>query len=371
MTRIAVISNSLTYMARFRHELLLALQSAASDLVLLCPPDRYAPAPRELAVKWRNIPLEQHGMNALRELRTVGALARQLRELRPGLVINFTIKPALYGSVAAWLAGIPRTVTVFTGLGYWFTEERSRRGERITARAVRRGLRFALSRNELVFFQNTDDRDLFVSQRLVAKQATRIVDGSGVDIDYFAPRAHEPDSDSFLMIARLLEEKGVREYVAAARAVRARHPHARFRLLGGVDTSRSAIPRAELDRWIREGVIEYLGEVSDVRDHLAKAAVVVLPSYREGTPRSVLEALAMGKAVIVTDVPGCRETVQQGVNGLLVPARDAHGLARAMESLIGQVAKVRAFGSASRKLAEERYDVRRVNSSFLAQLHLA
>ena len=368
MARIAVVSNSYTYLVRFRHELLVTMCSRGHRVIAICPSDAYAKGSTTLAVEHIELPLNQHGLSPVGELHTLTALCGAFRRLRPDVTLNFTIKPAIYGSIAASLTRVPRTISVFTGLGYWFT--RPSGSSPIVNKVIRTMLRVSLRSNELVFFQNNDDRQLFITEGLVPSSKTRIVDGSGVDLSVFAPRAAQVSPHTFLLVGRLLREKGVREFVAAASRVRREHPSTRFWLLGPIDTSPSAISQMELQQWIANGDISYLGEVADVRDTLASASVLVLPSYREGTPRSVLEAMAMGKPIITTDAPGCRETVRDGENGFLVPVGDVNALAAAMTRFIGSPDLEAKMGAESRRLVAERYDVRKVNEAFLRQIGL-
>ncbi len=365
--RIAVVSNSKTFLGRFRGELLVTLQALGHDVVALSPNDSYARLVDSLPVEHIQIPLVQHGLNPLEEAKTVSALWSAFRRLRPELAINFTIKPAIYGSAAATLAGVERCVSVFTGLGYWFTDSN---GSGVAGRVIQRALSFALRSNEMVFFQNEDDRRLLIANGLVRPSATRVIDGSGVDTRMFVPQAHAPVPDTFLLVGRLLREKGIREFVAAAREIRRRFGGARFWLLGPIDTSRSAISRAELEQWCAAGDVEYLGEVPDVREIVARAGVVVLPSYREGLPRSILEAMAMGKAIVTTDTPGSRETVRDGVNGFLVPPHEVDPLVEAIQRFIDDPGLAARMGVESRRMALERFDVRKVNAAFLGHLGL-
>ena len=220
-----------------------------------------------------------------------------------------------------------------------------------------------------MFFQNPDNQAFFNSHGLAGSASQQVlINGSGVNLEQFTPSPPDVDRPTFLLIARLLIDKGIREYAAAARLVKAAHPNARFLLLGPTDQSPMSLPSAEYEAWQREGVIEYLGTTDDVRPHIRAASVYVLPSYHEGTPRSTLEAMAIGRAVITTDVSGCRETVTQGDNGLLVPARDAEALADAMITLINQPDRVLAMGRASRRMVEERFDVYKVNRTILETL---
>jgi glycosyltransferase involved in cell wall biosynthesis len=313
--------------------------------------------------------MHRTGTNPLADLSTLFALRRLMRALKPGHVLAYTIKPVIYGLLAARLASVPNRFALITGLGYAFTGEAT--GLRGALRAVVRRL-YALSLRgaHKVFFQNPDDRELFLSLGIVGKATpTAIVNGSGIDVSAYAV-APLPQGADFLLIARLLGDKGVREYVEAARKVRAQHPEASFSLVGWIDGNPDAIAQGELDAWVNEGAIRYLGRMDDVRPALAACSVYVLPSYREGTPRTVLEAMAMGRPVITTDAPGCRETVKDGDNGFLVPVKSVDALAEAMLRFIREPALREAMGRRSREVAEDKYDVHKVNAVMLRAMGL-
>ncbi len=294
------------------------------------------------------------GMNPLRDVRTVLALRELFLTVRPDVLLSYTSKPVIYGTLAARLAGVGSRVAMITGLGYSFIDgpETKRRVARLVSTLL---YRLALPFCNAVIFQNPDDRDEFVKRGLLQRvRSVSIVNGSGVDTHHYAVQTLPP-APVFLMMARLIADKGVREYARACAVVRQQFSAARFLLVGPKDPSPNAVTDAELTQWEADG-IEYLGLMEDVRPVIASASVLVLPSYREGTPRSVLEAMAMGRAIITTDAPGCRETVVEGVNGLLVPVRDADGLASAMLKLAADPAQIAAMGQESRRIAEQKYD---------------
>lgn len=316
-----------------------------------------------------DIPLRRTGMNPLADLATLSQLWLLMRRIRPDHVLSYTIKPVIYGSLAAKLAGVPHRFALITGLGYAFQGQEEDGGSRSLLRSlVKRLYGLALGGIHKVFFQNPDDEALFRSLGMLRSVIpSRVVSGSGVDVAQYsvAPLPAEP---SFLLIARLLGDKGVREYVEAARRVCVRQPAAVFRLVGWIDENPDAIHQHELDGWVAEGVIEYLGRLEDVRPAIAASSVYVLPSYREGTPRTVLEAMAMGRAIITTDAPGCRETVVDGDNGFLVPVKAVDELATAMLRFVEQPLLAAKMGSLSRQIAEEKYDVHRVNAVMLKEM---
>jgi len=241
---------------------------------------------------------------------------------------------------------------MITGLGFTFGEVAMRAA---WARRVARVLyRVAMKCASVAVFQNPDDRDEFRRLGFLGPDAGHVVNGSGVELDKFEPAPY-PGRGNFLLIARLLIDKGLREYVDAARLLRDKYPESRCRIVGWIDDNPASINQVELDSWVASGHIEYLGRLDDVRPAMADADVYVLPSYREGTPRTVLEAMAMGRPVVTTDVPGCRQTVVDGVNGYLVPARDAIALAAAMQRFLDNPGLIAGMGRESRRLAEERF----------------
>jgi glycosyltransferase involved in cell wall biosynthesis len=296
----------------------------------------------DLGARYRHIPLARAGLNPLADLQTLRALRRLFREEQSHRVLAYTAKPVIYSGLAARLSGHPATHAMITGLGYGFGGL-SRR-QRLIGRIVQALYRLALRGCAGVMFQNPDDRDLFVRLRLVPSHVPlTLINGSGVDLSAYAPRPL-PEALVFLLIARLLADKGLREYHRAAQRLKARYPHARFLLAGDLDPNPHSIRATELAGWQADGAIEYLGHLDDVRPAFAAALVYVLPSYREGTPRTVLEAM---------------------VNGFLVPVRDDVALERAMERFILEPGLAERMGAESLRLAREKYDVHKVNAVIL------
>jgi glycosyltransferase involved in cell wall biosynthesis len=279
------------------------------------------------------------------------------------------VKPVVAAALAGRAERVPKIVSLITGAGYAFTggRELKRVVSRIAASLLYRA---ALKRSDVIVFQNRDDERLFRRLALVAVgRETHIVNGSGIDLRQFSP-VPLPARPSFLMIARLLKDKGIREFADAAARVKAEHPKVAIALVGYLDPSPDSITEAEMDELVRRG-IDFKGRLADVRPAIADCSVYVLPSYREGTPRSVLEAMAMGRAIITTDAPGCRETVIDGANGFLVPPRDADALYHAMMHFVRDPDHVPTMGRESRRIAEAKYDVTRVNQELLRLCGLA
>lgn len=329
--RIAVVANTSWYLYNFRLTLMQTLMAAGHEVVAVGPPDDYADKLVAAGVRHRAISLAGASINPLRELRTVWALHRIFRDEGIELVLSYTPKGNIYAAMAAAMNGLP-TVPNVSGLGRVFI-----RRSPLTW-LVKQLYRFTFGRAARVFFQNLDDMGMFVRLGLVDGSKSVRLPGSGVNLDRFFPDGN-PDSRErfvYLLVARLLWDKGVGEYVEAARKVRQKHPAAEFHLLGFLDVQNpSAIPRAQVDAWVKEGVINYLGSTDDVLPYLRAADCVVLPSfYREGVPRTLLEAAAMAKPLITTDAPGCRDTVDDGVTGFLCRLRDADDLADKMLKMI-------------------------------------
>ena len=321
-----------------------------------------------MGVRPVDISLSRTGLNPVWDVRDVIGLYAQLRRLSPDVIFAFTIKPVIYGILAAAMARVPRRFALITGLGYVFSEGGSLR-DRIVRAMAHRFYRVALRRSEAIFMQNPDDADEFVARRIAPRDKIVPVNGSGIDLAAWPLMDLPGPPVTFALAARLIGEKGVREYVAAARQVKARHPDVRFLLLGGLDSNPSAIGKTEVASWVADGVVEWPGHV-DMRPWLAKTSVFVLPSYREGLPRSTQEAMVAGRPVISTDVPGCRETVVAGENGFLVPPRDVDSLAAAMLYFVDNPQQVAVMGRNSRRLAEQRFDVRAINEKMLSVMGL-
>lgn len=323
---------------------------------------------RSLGATYREINLNPTGLNPLSDWKSITFLRHLYRDYQPDVVFSYTVKPVIFSCLAAKTRGKPRIYPMITGLGYGFGGETIR--QRLVASVVRSLYRRALKRCCGVFFQNPDDRDLFVSRRLLpSSTASFLVNGSGVDIDHFTS-AVLPERPVFLMVARLLKDKGVHEYVEAARLAKKHYPHSHFILAGDLHPNPLSISADTLAGWVREGVVEHVPQFEDIRTLIERASVYVLPSYREGTPRTVLEAMAMARPIITTRVPGCKETVVDGLNGFLVPARDPRCLFQAMERFIESPAMAQEMGRHSRRIACDKYDVRKVNTFLMECMRL-
>ncbi len=364
---IMVCANQAWNLVNFREGLIRALISQGYRVMAVAPSDA-AMEERLLAIgcSFTAAPIDAMGLSPWRDLRTLLALRRIIRLHRPAAWLSWTIKPNVYGALAAGWSGVPALPNV-SGLGTAFI-----RRNLLTA-LVKWLYRTGFSRAPVVFFQNGDDRALFLGENMVRAQQAQVLPGSGIDPDAWAPlTAERPPRRQFLMLARVVADKGVREYVAAARAVRSRWPDARFTLMGFLDVAnRTAVSRSEVDSWVAEGVIDYQPPVSDVRSAIAAADFVVLPSYREGLSRVLLEASALARPIVTCDVPGCRDIVSDGVNGFLCAPRDAASLEAALERAAACGDGVwYAMANAGREQVIARFSLARVTEIYVNALKL-
>lgn len=370
MTKIVIIASYARSLINFRGDLIMAMVKLGHEVICLGPEAGFERPLQEMGADYRQIPLHRTGLNPLKDIKTLFALLRVLKEIKPDAVFSYTVKPIVYGSIASHLAGVHQMYAMISGLGYVFAGQslKQRLLTQLVALLYRQGLKY----NRVVFFQNPDDLYLFVDKGIMPKTVKPIlVNGSGVNIEKFAFSPPKLSPVTFLLTARLIKDKGILEYVEAARLLKQKYPTAKFQLLGPLDTNPAAITKEQLNQWMKEGVIEYLGKTNDVRPFIAESSVFVLPSfYREGIPRSILEAMSMGRPIITTDAPGCRETVVDGRNGFLVSVKDVSALKSAMEKFILEPDLIVQMGKQSRIIAEEKYDVRKVNRVILQEMGL-
>ena len=373
---IAVVASLTASLTIFRLELLKRLVGAGHDVIAFAPEHdpRVEQALAEIGVRFIRIPMARTGLNPLEDIRTFWSLRQHFKRLKPDMVLPYTMKPIIYAGIAARTLGIKERCFLVTGLGHIFSEAGGRSFKALAIRHLCvRLYRLAFKRASVVFVYNDADAEDIRRHRMLPDALTpTMVHGSGVDLEHFAFARAARGGPVFLMIARLLRDKGVVEYIEAARIVRRTFPDARFQLLGHFDCNPTAISREEISEWVDEGILDYLGTTSDVRPYLAACNVFVLPSYyREGIPRSILEALAIGRPVITTDLPGCRDTVEPGVNGMAVKPHNAVALADAMALFARDPDLAENMGRRSRELAESKFDVHMINRILLAGMGLA
>jgi glycosyltransferase involved in cell wall biosynthesis len=369
MAKIVIIAGFAKSLIKFRGDMIQEMVKNQHEVIACAPSaeENIREMLKEYGVAYHDIALERTKVNFLNDLKLMFHLVKFLKNEKPDIVLTYTIKPNIYGSLSALIAGVPLVGSMITGLGHPFSDSAGRMLKYIASMLYR----IAITKKHVVFFQNQDDMELFLKKGIVNKLSRCIlINGSGVCLKQYPPK-DLPESVSFLLMARLIKEKGIIEYVQAAKIIKKTYPHARFRLAGPFTDDQYHVSRDEFNQWINAGLIEYLGCLEDVRQAIEEASVYVLPSYyREGTPRSILEAMSMSRPVITTDSPGCRETVTDGVNGFLVPVKNAEALAGAMEKFIQQPFLIQQMGAASRRIAEEKYDVREVNRVILENLGL-
>lgn len=326
---------------------------------------------QKLKVRYIDLPMSRRSINPLTDFKTYKFLINLFKKENPDMVLNYTIKPIIYGSLAAHHSGIKNIYSVITGLGYVFGEDSIK--QKILRKFVKILYKIALNHNNTIFFQNPDDEQTFLEIGLVNKNQTQVVNGSGVNLETFKPSEtiNTNTKPIFLLISRLSWSKGVGVFVEAAKKIKKIDNQVEFFLLGPLENIATEININNIEEWETQGILKYLGSTDDVRPFIKDCSVFVLPSaYREGTPRVILEAMAMGKAIITTDSPGCKETVVSGENGYLIPVGNSDALAMAMLEFVKNPAKCNQMGKVSRKIAEEKYNVFKVNNTMLSRMNL-
>tara|TARA_B110001450_G_scaffold248785_1_gene265343 strand:+ start:3139 stop:4260 length:1122 start_codon:yes stop_codon:yes gene_type:complete len=321
------------------------------------------------SVETHTTALGKAGINMLSDFLYLMRLIEIIKLVKPDLMLCYTMKPVIYGSIAGWVNKVPARFSMITGLGFLFIESQGifKRGIQLIGTLL---LSFSLQKNHKLFFQNIDDKNLFIERKIIEKtKLTCVVNGSGVDLAYYNVRPL-PSHPSFLLIARMIKNKGIREYVDAIRKVKKIYPAVKFSMVGGLEENIDGVDVKDIQSWVLEGLVDYKGALPDVRQEIEECSIYVLPSYREGTPRSVLEAMSMGRAIITTDVPGCRDTVIHGVTGLLVRSKDSSDLANAMERLIKDEKLRATMGEKSREYAVKKYSDDSVVAEIIAQLDI-
>lgn len=359
--KVVIALNTAWNLYNFRAGLIRALLKSGYEVVAVAPLDEYANRLEAMGCRFIPLPMDNQGTHPGKDLLLLWRFFRLLRAEKPGVYLGYTVKPNVYGSLAAHLLGIP-VINNISGLGAVFIKNG------ILVSLVRSLYRLALSRSGKVFFQNNDDLQMFVSGRLVAESVADRLPGSGIDLEKFVPLPLPGESRvRFLLIARMLWDKGVGEYVDAARILKQRGLGADFCLLGFLDVQNpAAISRSQMEEWVAEGVIRYLGVSDNIREEIALADCVVLSSYREGTPRTLLEAAAMARPIVTTDAVGCREVVDDGVNGYLCRVRDSIDLADKMSKIVALAPDAReAMGQRGREKVEREFDEQIVIDKYL------
>jgi glycosyltransferase involved in cell wall biosynthesis len=365
ISTVAITSNTAWYVFNFRGGLIKLLQSRGYRVVVFAPCDEYASRFQDLGCEYFEIKMQNAGVNPVKDFSIVLQYFKLLRKIKPDVFLTYTPKANIYGAIAAKLADIP-VITNVSGLGRAFINPNW-----ITF-IVRLLYKFAFKFPAKIFFQNSDDRNFFLKYGLVRERQAGVLPGSGVDLKFFQSQFFQkkPGEFVFLLVARMLWDKGVGEFVGAARNVKKNHHEARFQLLGFLDVDNpSAISRVQMSEWVDEGIIEYLGSTDNVRDYFSRADCVVLPSYREGTPKTLLEAASMGLPVITTDATGCRDTIDDEVTGFMCKVKDIDSLAECMLKVLNlSGAELKKMGMAGREKMQRQFDEKIVFDAYLASI---
>ncbi|QJT35323.1 glycosyltransferase family 1 protein [Aeromonas media] len=363
--KITLVANTAWSMFNFRRGLLSRLIDDGYQLTIIAPHDDFSDKLRAMGCVVVDLPIEAKGTNPLQDLKLIHTLYRLYQQITPDFIIHYTIKPNIYGSLAAKLVGIP-SLAITTGLGYTFVNDN------FIAKIARQLYKVAFRYPKEVWFLNEDDRQVFLSYSLVSENKAKLLHGEGVNVSHFSPISSSSGNNptTFLLVARMLWDKGIGEYIEAARVIKSKYPNTHFQLLGACDVPNpSIISREQIGIWESEGIVEYLGTTDDVRTVIANVDCVVLPSYREGIPRTMLEAAAMAKPLIVSDAPGCKDVVINGKTGFLCKVKNRDSLAAAMELIINQSTQERVdMGVAGRNLVLQKFDERVVIKKYIDML---
>jgi glycosyltransferase involved in cell wall biosynthesis len=361
MTRYLLFANTDWFLYNFRLASAAALKLKGNEVILVSPPGPYADRLQEQGFRWVEFELDRKGTNLLTEIWTVLRLAKLYRQEKPDVVHHFTVKCVLYGTIAALLTGVSSIVNSLTGLGYIFTQKR------IILRRLISFLYRLLLRRTWTIFENPDDEKFFLAKGWINASHSAVIRGAGVDVDEFQPTPEPEGTPLVILPARMLWDKGVGEFVKAARTLKEQNISARFVLVGDIDSGNpTGISLEELTEWRKKGFVEWWGWQENMLKVYAHANVICLPSYREGLPKTLLEAAACGRAIVTTDVPGCREVVMAGVNGLLVPPADSTALANAIQTLIEDPSLRGKMGQSGRKLVVEKFSSQLIAEQTLA-----
>lgn len=367
--KVVVLSSFTTSLFWFRIDMMKAFADAGCEVVAVgdAPETEWAEKFRELGIRYRQIPVQRNGTNPVADLKTLFALRKLLREEKPDRIFSYQAKTVIYGGIAARMCGIRHVYPLIAGTGSVFLGDGWKR--KLVRAVLTTEYKVGLKKAPHVFFQNRDDLSTFLSHGILSEEKVVMINGSGVNLENFTA-SPLPTETAFLCISRLIRDKGVFEYLEAARIIHKQHPAVRCVLVGPFDTNPSAIRAEELQPFIDDGSVKYVGEQKDVRPFLRDCTAFVLPSYHEGIPKTALEAMAIGRPVITTDAPGCREVVTDGENGILVPVKNANAVADAMERIICDPALAAKMAAVSRKIAEEKYDVCLVNKTICETMEI-
>lgn len=363
--KIIMIAPKTSTFINFRGDLMKAISKKNNEIVVISPEKGFEDTLAKLgATKCRQVDLKKNSTTIIDNLKYLKNLTQIIKEEKPDKIFAYTIKPVIFGSIAAHKAKIKEMYSMVTGLGYVYAVDTFK--TRILRVICGIGYKIAFKYNKKVIFQNKDDIEEFINRGYLKREKCELVDGSGVNLERFK-RNKLPENNTFLMVSRILKPKGVKEYFEAAKIVKEKYPEAKFLYVGAEDKTQIALNLDDVRKeFLETGIIEYCGETNDVPSYIAKSTVFVLPSYyREGIPRTLLEALAMGRPIITTDTIGCRETVKEGINGFFVPIKDSNALAEKMIYMIENREELEKMSEASYQYCKERFDVNIINKRML------
>ena len=369
--KIVIISNISGSLKSFRGELIKSWRDLGYEVYAMAPEFKsdHLEWFKANNINTKEYYLDRSSLNPVNDYKTYQSLKEKLKEINPDYIFAYTIKPVIYSSIISNSLDLKGMYSLIPGLGYSFMNMDLK--NKLVNFVVSGLYKYSLDNNDLVFFQNHDDQELFINKGFITENKTAVVNGSGVDIEHYYDTENSLDPVRFLIICRLLKSKGVKDYIEAAKKVKKVYPKVEFDILGGPGKGPDALDMEYVEKADEARIINYHGRQNDVRPYIEDANVYVLPSYyREGTPRSILEAMSMGKAIITTDNPGCRETVIDGVNGYMIPVERSNILADRMISLIDDTDKIIEMGRESRRIAEEKYDVHKVNKDIIEKMGL-
>jgi len=366
--KILVLSSYAPTLFYFREDMMARMLKGGHQVSAAAPDsgDEWAQRFEKRDIKYLEINVERTSTNPAKDVLAFFSILRAIEKEKPDKVFAYQAKTVVYGCIAAKVAGLSEVYVLMGGLGSVFRSE----SKRSLARAIlKTEYKVAFSCCKKVFFQNNDDCKAVFDAGLINRDKVVMINGSGVNLDKFKPQPM-PDKPVFLFVGRIIKDKGIIEYIEAAKIVKDKYPEVKIQIVGYFDSNPTAISQADIQGYIDDGTIEYLGRTDDVRPFLANCSVFVLPSYHEGTPKSVLEAMAIGRPIITTDAPGCRETVVNGVNGFLVPVKSSEHLAKKMMWMIENKSQSEAMGRESLRICREKYDVNKVNDVIMKTMEL-
>lgn len=367
--KIAVLSSHTASLFWFRMDMMQEFKNNGHTVIALGsePESNWKDEFKKYDIEYKQLYVDRNGFNPFKDLNTLKELFKFLKKEKPDKIFSYQAKTVIYGSIAAKLNGITEVYPLIAGLGSVFRGNGIK--NKIVGAILKREYKIACSCSKKVFFQNSDDLGEFIRLGLIDANKAVIINGSGVNLDKFkqTPLPAEP---AFLFIGRLIKDKGIIEYLEACRIIKKENPQVRCMLVGPFDSNPSAIKPEELKSYVDDEVVEYFGVQSDVREFIAQCSTYVLPSYHEGTPKTVLEAMAMGRPIITTNAPGCRETVENNINGYLVEVKDIKGIVEKMRCFISDPEKSFKMGQASLEIVKEKYDVKKVNQTIVDTMGL-